>query len=449
MTAPFSARRRADELEALLSRDPSSSSSSSSSARDAERYADLLAVVADLRAVPPVTARPEFVASLRERLMAEADTALVRQPSAPSRLAMPVSSRPRQRRIGALLGGVALVGSAATMAVAAQTALPGESLYGVKRGIESAQVRLATDDADRGRTLLAQAGTRLTELEELAASDAGRDQLVPDTLTSFTRQASDGVGSLLTSYEATGSGSDARVARDFTATSMDRLERLQGELPESARDDLLAAGRTLADLDDELSNACPACTGGITTTPEFLLTSAPQVGLLSGLDTDQLTLEGASISGQDLTGITVPEALDPQQVVPTAQPSTTPGPGPGSVVPDPTGTDPTGTDPTGTDPTGTDPTSTDPAKPDPTRPVKDITKNLTDTVTDTTDTVTDGLTDTTGSLTSQLDDVTGGALGGLTSGADDATGGLIGEVTGTLDGITGGTLGNATGGLLP
>jgi hypothetical protein len=356
----------------------------------------------------------------------------VRQPPAPSRLAMPASSRTRQRRIGALLGGAALVGSAATMAVAAQTALPGESLYGVKRGIESAQVRLATDDADRGRTLLAQAGTRLTELEELAAGDSGRDQLVPDTLDSFTRQSSDGVRNLLVSYEATGNESDAQAARDFTATSMDRLQRLQGELPESARDDLLAAGRTLADLDLEVSNVCLTCTGGITTTPEFLLTSAPQVGLLSGLDTDQLTLEGAPISGQDLTGIQVPEALDPQQVVPTAQPSTTLGPGPGSVVPDLTGTDPT-----------------DPAKPDPTKPVKDITKNLTDTVTDTTDTVTDGLTDTTGTLTSQLDDVTGGALGGLTSGADDATGGLIGEVTGTLDGLTAGTLGGATGGLLP
>jgi hypothetical protein len=441
MTAPFSARRRADEFEALVSRDPTTTTTSSG--RDAERYADLLEVVADLRAVPPASPRPEFVASLRERLMAEADTALVRQPPAPSRLAMPASSRTRQRRIGALLGGVALVGSAATMAVAAQTALPGESLYGVKRGIESAQVRLATDDADRGRTLLAQAGTRLTELEELAAGDAGRDQLVPETLDSFTSQSSDGVRNLLVSYEATGSESDAQVARDFTATSMDRLERLQGELPESARDDLLAAGRTLADLDLEVSNACRACTGGITTTPEFLLTSAPQVGLLSGLDTDQLTLEGAPISGQDLTGITVPEVLDPQQVVPTAQPSTTPGPGPGSLVPDPTSTNPAGTDPAGTDP----------AKPDPTKPVKDITKNLTDdltdTVTDTTDTVTDGLTDTTGNLTSQLDDVTGGALGGLTSGADDATGGLIGEVTGTVDGLTGGTLGNATGGLLP
>ncbi|HEX5916790.1 MAG TPA: DUF5667 domain-containing protein [Nocardioides sp.] len=432
MTAPFSARRRADEFEALLSRDPGTDPATTPTGPDAERYADLLEVVADLRAVPPVDARPEFVASLRERLMAEADTALVRQPPAPSRLAMPASSRTRPRRIGALLGGAALVGSAATMAVAAQTALPGESLYGVKRGIESAQVRFATDEADRGRTLLAQAETRLTEVEELAAGDAGRDQLVPDTLDTFTRQSSDGVRSLLVSYEATGSEADAQLARDFTATSMQRLERLQGELPESARDELLAAGRTLADLDLEVSRACRGCTGGITTVPEFLLTSAPATDLLSALDTDQLTLEGAPISGQDLTGITVPEALDPQQVVPTTLPSTlptTPAPGPGSVVPDPT--------------------TAGPGKPEPTRPVKELTTDLTDTVTGTTDDVTDPLTDTTGSLAGQLDDATGGALGGLTSGADDATGGLIGEVTGTLDDATGGTLDEATDGLLP
>ena len=43
MTAPFSARRRADEFEALLSRDPATTSSGPSG-RDAEPYADLLEV---------------------------------------------------------------------------------------------------------------------------------------------------------------------------------------------------------------------------------------------------------------------------------------------------------------------------------------------------------------------------------------------------------------------
>jgi hypothetical protein len=409
MTPAFSARRRADEFEALLSRGPDAPLDE----RDAARFAALLEVVADLRALPEVAPRAEFVSSLRESLMAEADTVLVRQPTTPSRLAMPAASRRRDRRVAVLLGGAAMVGAAATMAVAAQTALPGESLYGVKRGIESAEVRLAGDDAARGRTLLAQADTRLAELERIAAGEAP-ETLVPDTLDTFTRQSGDGVRSLLSSYDATGSTADVQVARDYAATSIDRLESLQGRLPESARDELLAAGRTLTDLDIEASNACPTCDGGITTIPEFLLTSAPQ-DLLSGLDSDELTLETAAapVSGQDLTGITVPEVLQtPTTVQPTgAVPTKTP-----NVLPDPTET---------------------------TRPT------LPGKVKDTVDTTVDTVTDTTTDVVTQLDGVTGGALGGLTSTVDDATGGLISEVTGTVDGLTGNTVTDATGGLLP
>jgi hypothetical protein len=321
-------------------------------------------------------------------------------------------------RVGALLGAAALVGSAATMAVAAQTALPGESLYGVKRGIESAQVRLATDDAARGRALLAQAGTRLTELEQLTAGDAG-DQLVASTLDTFTSQAGDGVRTVLRGYEATGSDRDAQHALDFTAASMARLEALEDQLPESARDELVAAGRTLTDLDLEISTACPACTGGVTTTPDFLLAGAP-TDLLRGLDVDDVTLEAAPISGQDLTGLTVPEELDPQQPLPSAGlPPTSAGSTPALPVP----------------------TATQPTKADPTKPVDEVTEEVADTVTDT--------TGTTGELADGLDGATGGAVGGLTTDVNDATGGLIGEVTGTLDDATGGTTGDATGGLLP
>lgn len=408
MTAAFSARRRADEFEALLSRGADSSLTD----RDAHKYADLLEVVSELEALPEVTARPEFVGSLRERLMAEADTALVRQPPIPQRLAMPATTRRRDRRLGALLGGIALIGTTATMAVAAQTSLPGESLYGVKRGIEAAQVRLADDESQRGRTLLAQADTRLTELEQLAAGDGGREQLIPDTLDAFTEQSSTGVRSLLTSYDR-GVEQDAQRARDFTATSLERLDALEEQLPESARDELLAAGRTLTDLDLEVSSACPVCSGGITATPDFLLTSAP-VDLLTGLDVDELTLEAAPVSGQDLTGIVVPEEL---KALPTAVPSSTALPTPATTsLPDPT---------------KTDPMKTDPATTDPGKPIKDLT---------------DEVTGTTGNL---VDEVTGGAIGGLTSEVDDATGGLIGEITGTLDPLTGNTLGGATGGLLP
>ena len=402
MTAPFSVRRRADEFEALLSRGPGTPLTE----RDATRFAALLDVVSDLRAVPEVEPRPEFVSSLRERLMAEADTVLVRQPSTPPRLAMPISTRTRDRRVATLLGGAALVGATATMAVAAQTSLPGESLYGVKRGIESAQLRFAGDDAARGRTLLAQAETRLTELEELAAGNGGTDRLIPDTLDDFTEQSGDGVRSLLSAYGNGGSEEDVQRARDFTAASMERLAALQYQLPPSSRDELLAAGRTLTDLDMEISSACLSCTGGITTTPDFLLSSAP-TDLLTGLDSDERTLEAAPISGQDLSGIEVPEALQSPSLLPTQTPSAS---APEEVVPDPTKPEKT------------------PGK------VKDVT---------------DGVTDTTSDLANGLNGVTGGALGGLTSSVDNATSGLIGEVTGTLGGLTGGTNDDATGGLLP
>ncbi|RYC14223.1 DUF5667 domain-containing protein [Nocardioides zhouii] len=414
MTSAFSVRRRADEFEALLSRGLDAPLSD----REAAQFAALVAVVADLRTVPRVTPRAEFVSSLRESLMAEADTVLLRQPAAPQRLAMPATTRPRDRRVATLLGGAALIGATATMAVAAQTSLPGESLYGVKRGIESAQVQLAGDDAARGRTLLAQASTRLTELEELSAGD-GTVQLIPDTLDTFTEQSGDGVRSLLTSYSATGSDADVQVAREFTSASMDRLEALQGELPASASDELLAAGRTLTDLDTEISTACGLCPGELTSTPDFVLSSAP-TDLLTGLDSDELTLEAAPVSGQDVSGITIPKALQspeallPEQTVsPTVSP-TSPVRTPELVVPETTKPDPT--------------------KNDPTKPVEGVV---------------DGVTGTTGDLANQLNGVTGGALGGLTGAVDDATGGLIGEVTGTADGLTGGVLGNATGGLLP
>jgi hypothetical protein len=413
MTSAFSARRRADEFEALLT----PGAGAPLSEREAARFAELVELVSDLRALPEVAPRAEFVGSLRESLMAEADTVLVRQPAAPQRLAMPATTRPRDRRLATLLGGAALVGATATMAVAAQTSLPGESLYGVKRGIESAQVRLAGDDAARGRTLLAQAETRLTELEELAAGDGGAEQLIPDTLDTFTEQSGEGVRSLLTAYGSGGSDEDVQVARAFTSTSMERLDALQRDLPESASDELLAAGRTLTDLDTEISTACGLCDGGLTTTPDFLLTSAP-LDLVQGLDTDELTLEAAPVSGQDVSGITVPKALQ----------------SPDGLLPDPSLTPSVPTSTPGVVPETPTATPTTPTKGDPTKPVKGVTEEVTETTND---------------IVTQLDGVTGGAIGGLTGSVDNATGGLIGEVTGVLDGATGGALGNATGGLLP
>ena len=55
--------RGAEEFDALVS----------GRAGDTEAHAELLELVAALRAVPPVSARPEFVSSLRTQLVAAAE----------------------------------------------------------------------------------------------------------------------------------------------------------------------------------------------------------------------------------------------------------------------------------------------------------------------------------------------------------------------------------------
>src|ERR1700753_1405264 len=109
----------------------------------------------DVRATP----REAFVLDLRERLMAEAEVVLSPQKTA---LTLPTRTRgKRERRLVAVATAAVVLGGTAGMAAAAQNSLPGEALYPIKRGIESAQVGLATSPTRRGNDLLGQARDRL------------------------------------------------------------------------------------------------------------------------------------------------------------------------------------------------------------------------------------------------------------------------------------------------
>jgi hypothetical protein len=332
MTVPFSARRRAEEFDALVSgtapagRDRATSPTRRPplTERDAERFADLLALVDDLRAVPAPAPRAEFTASLRERLLAEADTVLVAQSTRrredEARLTLPVRPRSRDRRVAALLGGAALVGATTSMAVAAQTALPGDSLYPVKRAIEDARTGLSSTDADRGEQLLASARGRLAEVDALTRDDSPtRDAAVADTLTTFEQQATEAADLLLDAYAESGDEQLVRSLRTFTATGLDRLDLVEPGVPDAARDELVAAGSTLAEIDARAAAACPACGGGVSTLPPFLLTaSVPgrEVGTVLLESSASIVDRGRSgaqasvpstISGQDVGGVVVPD----------------------------------------------------------------------------------------------------------------------------------------------
>ncbi len=245
-------------------------------------YADLLEVVGALRAVPAPTPDPAFVATLRERLVLEAETVLAEAAAQRARADERLRLRPtaprtqrRRRRLAASVTGVVLVGGCATVAVAAQSALPGDALYPVKRGLESAHAQLTFDRAARGRVLLDSASTRLDEVAELSREQASADQ-VGRTLDAFTQEAVSGSDLLVTDYRATGDQSSMTTVRTFTATSMARLQVLQSQVPPGALDQLLQAAQALDQVQQVATQACPDCPGPSVTSVPPVLTAAVQ-----------------------------------------------------------------------------------------------------------------------------------------------------------------------------
>jgi hypothetical protein len=252
-----------------------------STSGDTAAYAGLLDVVGALRAVPAPEPDPAFVALLRERLVLEAETVLAAAAAERAetgdrlRLRTPAPrTRRRRRRLAAAVSGVVLVGGTATVAVASQSALPGDALYPVKRGIENAHAQLTFDRAARGRVLLDSASTRLDEVAALSREQASADQ-VGSTLDAFTQEAVAGSDLLVTDYQATGDRSSMATVRTFTATSMARLQALQGQVPPGALDQLLQAAQALDQVQQVATSACPDCPGpSVTSVPAVLTASA-------------------------------------------------------------------------------------------------------------------------------------------------------------------------------
>lgn len=408
MTGPFSTRRRADEFDAALSRPFTE--------QDATKFAELLVVVRDLRALPTPAPRTEFVSSLRSQLMIEAETALLPQPARrltpdEQRLALPVRALRRDRRLATVLGGAALIGATASMAVAAQTAVPGESLYPIKLALEEAQTGIARSDTARGEAMLANARGRLDEIGVLAdRGTPGTVSAVESTLESFSEQAGEASDVLLSAYGETGDPAVITELRSFTSTSMDKLSALESSLPAATHDELVLAGERLADIDRRALELCPSCGGAPTSIPPNLLASndTSDVGtVILTASQDPALLEPARtrprptapaspdpLSGQDLTGLQVPDLQVPD-------PTQTPTPVASETVGEETGVPGTKVD----------------VKAD----VSDVTKLLT------------------GDLSSSTDALPG---------ADAVLGGVDNTLDGTVDGLQG-TLDDTAGSLVP
>lgn len=333
MNPVFGSRRRADEFDRLLSR--SSASPSASPDIKTAAYGDLLQVVDTLRAAPAPTIRPDFSADLRARLMLAAEGALAPDTAEQSaaRRAPAVRRTPRERRIVAAVGGFAIVSATASMAVAAQSALPGDTLYPLKRAMENAQAGVQRDADGKGTTLLDNAAGRLDEVDALSRS--GEDgEAIATTLDDFTSQATEASDLLLGDYASTGHASSIEELRSFTADSMGTLTNLQGLIPDDARASLIEATQAINAIDVQAQSLCPACTDlPIMETPIFTRQSIDTVidGALGALATPDATHSGPAQGAADKQGSRPPKTKGankaPEQtgtgVQTTAPPSTT------------------------------------------------------------------------------------------------------------------------------
>ncbi len=215
-----------------------------------------------------------FREQLRLRLMAEAEgLAAVRasrqvRDGAGTRRAPRVLTLGRGRRIVAGTVATVLIGGSAA-AVASSTAMPGDLLYPVKRGLEEARLATATSDLARGDTELALARTRLEEAEVLASRD-GRpgayeelDEVTVERLAEavgdFGTSASRGTELLLQDYADRGDPASLARVDAFLRETLPRLQRLEPELPAGLRPlvEQLLAG--LGDVAQQVTRTASAC----------------------------------------------------------------------------------------------------------------------------------------------------------------------------------------------
>ena len=177
-----------------------------------DELSDLVDLADHLGAVAPdVRPSESFRVETRAFLMATAAREGIGRTAVapePSRAVTPIKARTTavsqagRRRIrarGAILVGLA-VGTLALsgMSAASGSAMPGDTLYGIKRSQESAQLALASSDAGKGKLYLEFARTRLGEAEAIKANPS----LLKSTLADMDKETRQGV-SLLTSDAVT------------------------------------------------------------------------------------------------------------------------------------------------------------------------------------------------------------------------------------------------------
>jgi hypothetical protein len=256
---PLGNRARAEELARLLEGAVAGPSAST---------AGMASLALRLRALSPalddiVPLRPDFRASLRQRLVAvatvqgpfTADLPYAADVPTPARALDRVVAWSRtwsaQKRLAAMSGAMASVVALTGVGVASSHSLPGQPFYGLKRASEALQLDLADGDTAKGTKHLEFAATRLREVRALARGEGqlaiGRVQgggnlaaglsssslptRINDTLGDFNSETSEGRSLLEGVYRSTGKTAPLRVLASFATQQKQRLSSIIPELP--------------------------------------------------------------------------------------------------------------------------------------------------------------------------------------------------------------------------
>ncbi|WP_019549533.1 DUF5667 domain-containing protein [Streptomyces sulphureus] len=231
-----------------------------------------LAVAARLASVP----RPELAEDVKETQRAGLVAAMERayaeapEPSLPAqRDARPEPGggplhrlRPKSRwGKGIAVGGLGLTVAAGTLggvAAASTGALPGDSLYGVKRGMEDLRLDLARDDAARGALLLDHASTRLHEAQRLLERDRSGpldDSSVTEirsALSGMHEEAKEGHHLLSSAYRRDGDIARIRSLSAFAGQHRSGWARVEERLPQQLSDVSREVNSVFDAMDDEV-----------------------------------------------------------------------------------------------------------------------------------------------------------------------------------------------------
>ncbi|MDI5966661.1 DUF5667 domain-containing protein [Streptantibioticus silvisoli] len=230
----------------------------------ADRHADpgqgrLLALADTLGGLPKPVLDPEVRTVHRARLIAAMEAALADGTMEPAtrvpeqrsaagthrvggglRRLRPRGGWSRRLAAGGLTVGVA-AGAFSGVAAASTNALPGDTLYGLKRGMEDVRLGMAGDNADRGKLLLDMATIRMQEARRLmdrrrsGPLDADSLDEVRGALLGMHNEVAEGHQLLSAVYRQDGSLAPIEALNSFSQQQRLQWAQLRAQLPHQLR----------------------------------------------------------------------------------------------------------------------------------------------------------------------------------------------------------------------